>query len=115
MKRLALFCFFATCSAQIVLADSDTIPAAKPAIPTAPEWLTSCVLRCLQNFDGENFRLAQYYCLEAYDEQKCEEALGNFDPTHVNRCTNGCLLFPPGSLRLPPGVEFDFWKYFNIY
>ena len=58
-------------------------------IPTTDEE-SACIDKCVQNFDGENYRAYQHYCIEDYNLELCKEALRRFTDETMVRCRLDC-------------------------
>lgn len=39
----------------------------------------TCIESCIENYDGENYRVYRYYCFENYNEDMCNKAIDRFD------------------------------------
>ena len=61
-------------------------PAPRPRPLPVTNAMIPFILLCLQNLDGENFRMYQYYCVEKFDIDMCIQAIQNFDPDMRQRC-----------------------------
>ena len=59
-----------------------------PAIVATTQKDIECMMACVENTDGENFRAYQYYCLENYDEEQCSSAIRRLDADR--RCRLDC-------------------------
>ena len=64
--------------------------------------LEKCVFSCLENLDGENFRMYQYYCIEAFDLDLCDQAVENLGLETINKCKDECRPRIPVPAIIPP-------------
>ena len=81
--------------------DFPLVPVLNPLSLRVERALEQCLYGCLENIDGENFRMYQFYCMDVdtFDPEMCVQAIENIGIDKIDQCANECI-----SRKPPPAV-----------